>query len=131
MVVAHHHLDEPDGTIANVKIEYSTNSGSSYATVIASTANTGHYGWTIPTTLSANCLVRISDAANASNFDVSDAVFSINVCGFISGTVTNISGTPIKDVEVDAYTQSNVWAASVTTDAAGQTYDRQPRERRL
>jgi hypothetical protein len=108
------------GTIANVKIEYSTNSGSSYTTVAASWANSGHYGWTIPTTLSANCLVKISDAANASVFDVSDAVFSIDVCGFISGTVTDIWGTPIKDVEVDVYTQSYVFAAYVTTNAAGQ-----------
>ena len=65
------------GTIANVKIEYSTNSGTGWTAVIASTANNGSYAWTIPNTPSATCLVRVSDASNAASFDVSDAVFAI------------------------------------------------------
>jgi len=44
------------GTIANVKIEYSTNAGSNYSTVIASTANNGSYSWTVPNAPSVNCL---------------------------------------------------------------------------
>jgi hypothetical protein len=65
------------GASANVKIEYSTNSGSSYALVAASTANSGTYPWTIPNTASATCLVKVSDAASPSLFDVSDAPFAI------------------------------------------------------
>ena len=78
------------GTIANVKIEYSTNSGSSYATVIASTTNNGTYAWTIPSTLSTTCLVRVSDATNAATSDVSNAVFSI--VGATSVTVSSPNG---------------------------------------
>ena len=65
------------GTIANIKIEYSTNNGSSYSTVVASTTNTGSYPWTVPNTPSATCLVRVSDAATGTPADVSNAVFSI------------------------------------------------------
>jgi hypothetical protein len=64
-------------TVANVKIELSTNGGTGYSTIIASTPNNGSYAWTVPNTPSSNCLVRISDAANASNFDVSNSVFTI------------------------------------------------------
>jgi hypothetical protein len=62
---------------ANVKIEYSTNSGASYNLIAASTANDGSYPWTIPATVSLTCLVKVSDAAAPSVFDVSNAVFSI------------------------------------------------------
>jgi len=65
------------GASANVKIEYSTNSGSSYSLVAASTANSGTYPWTMPDTASATCLVKVSDAAAPSLFDVSDARFAI------------------------------------------------------
>jgi len=65
------------GTIANVKLEYSTNGGTTWTTIVASTANTGTYAWTVPNAGSANGLVRVSDAANAAVFDVSNAVFTI------------------------------------------------------
>jgi len=65
------------GVSANVKIEYSANSGSSYTLITASTANDGTHPWTIPGPVSANCLVKVSDAASPSLFDVSDAAFFI------------------------------------------------------
>ncbi len=71
-------------TITDVKIEYSTDSGMQWTTVIASTANTGNYAWALPWTDSTHCLVRISDAANAGTFDVSDAAFGINIRTVIS-----------------------------------------------
>ena len=36
-----------------------------------------NYNWTIPNTPSTQCLVRISDVANASINDVSDSTFTI------------------------------------------------------
>jgi hypothetical protein len=65
------------GAIANARIEVSNDNGSSWSDVIASTANTGSYPWTIPNTPSSRCLVRISDAAYAAVSDTSDAEFSI------------------------------------------------------
>jgi len=64
-------------TGTNVKIEYSTNNGSSWLPVINSTPNTGSYPWLIPSTVSPNCLVKVSDAVDGDPFDVSDGTFSI------------------------------------------------------
>ncbi|MDD8012867.1 MAG: M6 family metalloprotease domain-containing protein, partial [Acidobacteriota bacterium] len=65
---------------ANVKIEYSSNNGGAWTTVIASTpAASGSYSWTVPSDPSANCLVRVSDEGNASNYDSSNGVFTISL----------------------------------------------------
>jgi RHS repeat-associated protein len=45
-----------------VKLEYSTDNGSSYQTIIDRAANVGSYPWLVPQDLSGSCLVRISDA---------------------------------------------------------------------
>ncbi|MBN1695370.1 T9SS type A sorting domain-containing protein [candidate division WOR-3 bacterium] len=65
-------------TSGNVHIEYSTNSGSSWSDVIASTTDDGTHSWTIPNTPSVNCLVRVSDT-DGNPTDVSDAVFTISL----------------------------------------------------
>ncbi len=65
------------GTIANAMIEYSTDSGTAWTTVTASTPNTGTYSWLIPNTPTTTALVRVSDAANAATNDISNAVFTI------------------------------------------------------
>jgi Leucine-rich repeat (LRR) protein len=65
-------------TIKNVKIEYSSNSGTTWNTVKDSTPNTGAYTWTIPDTISANCLVSISDVESGyMSPDLSDEEFTI------------------------------------------------------
>ncbi|MCG2678895.1 MAG: hypothetical protein L6455_02845, partial [Kiritimatiellae bacterium] len=67
------------GTIANVNIDYSTNSGSSWSSLAANANNDGTYAWTVPAiTPSANCFVRVSDTSNAAINDVSNNVFSIS-----------------------------------------------------
>ena len=64
--------------ITNVKIEYSTDNGGAWLDVVASVpAASGSYSWTIPNTPSSQCLVRVSDASNASMNDISDATFTI------------------------------------------------------
>jgi len=64
--------------VTNVKIDYSTNNGGLWLNVVSSVpAASGSYSWTIPNTPSTVCLVRISDAALASRFDISDSVFTI------------------------------------------------------
>jgi hypothetical protein len=47
--------------IGDVQIEYSTDGGSSFTTIVASTVNDGSYDWLVPSTSSDTCLVRISD----------------------------------------------------------------------
>jgi hypothetical protein len=65
------------GTSGAVKIEYSTNSGSNWSDVIASTTDDGSHPWTIPDDPSENCLVRITDTIGIPS-DTSDAVFEIS-----------------------------------------------------
>ena len=71
-----------DQTKANVKIEYSTNSGGSWITVQNSIPDTGSYLWLVPATPSEHCRVRVSDAADGTPYDVSDADFSIGYADF-------------------------------------------------
>jgi len=65
--------------VTDVEIEYSTNGGSGWSTIVASTPNDGSYSWIVPNDVSNDCLVRISDAADGDPSDESDAPFSISV----------------------------------------------------
>jgi hypothetical protein len=80
------------GTVGNVKIQYSTNNGSSWSTVTSSTANDGKYTWSVPSVKSTKCLVRINEASDGSPTDTSDSVFTISS-----------SGTPSISVNRDTY----------------------------
>jgi RHS repeat-associated protein len=64
------------GVVGNVKIDYSTNNGSTWISIITSTANDGSYAWSVPNTLSTTCRVRVSEL-DGSPSDVSNASFSI------------------------------------------------------
>jgi hypothetical protein len=65
------------GFSGNVKLEYSTNSGSSWSPVISSTPDDGSHPWTIPEEPSPNCRVKISDALDGAPWDRSNYDFSI------------------------------------------------------
>ncbi len=68
-------------SVNNVKLEYSTNNGLVWQNIIASTpAAPQSYSWTVPNTPSADVIVRISDADNASAVitDNSDTTFTIS-----------------------------------------------------
>ncbi|MCF8240874.1 MAG: GPI anchored serine-threonine rich family protein [Melioribacteraceae bacterium] len=65
--------------IAYVKIEYSTNGGSDWMTVVDSTESIGTYTWDlIPSHYSENCRMRISDANDGEPYDISSAPFTIS-----------------------------------------------------
>lgn len=65
--------------LANVRIEYSTDHGSSWLPITVVAASNGSYPWKVPNTPSDDCLVRISDAQDGDPADTSDACFVI-VC---------------------------------------------------
>ncbi|MCP4215586.1 MAG: hypothetical protein GY765_13110, partial [bacterium] len=65
------------GTIPNVKIELSTDNGTSWTPISPSAPNTAGFDWIVPNTASTTSLVRISDAANSELNDSSDAPFTI------------------------------------------------------
>jgi hypothetical protein len=61
-------------SVENVKIEYSTDNGSSWATIVASTpASAASYAWTIPAVASTQSVVKISDVAGNAAAAVSPA----------------------------------------------------------
>jgi hypothetical protein len=73
------------GTVGNVKIAYTTTGSTGWTTVTSSTSNDGSYNWTVPNTVSTQCRVKISEAADGTPSDTSNAVFSI-----VSGAVPAI-----------------------------------------
>ncbi|NIM17526.1 MAG: hypothetical protein GTO45_36395 [Candidatus Aminicenantes bacterium] len=75
------------GTVGNVKLEYSTDNGGSWADIISSTANDGTHSWLVPQTPSTQCRVRVSDAAAGNPSDTSNAVFQIRSSS-AGGTLT-------------------------------------------
>ncbi|MBM4174999.1 MAG: T9SS type A sorting domain-containing protein [Ignavibacteria bacterium] len=85
--------------ITNVKIELSTNNGSSWNTVTANTpASTGSYSWTIPNSASAQSKIKISDVSNSIITDESNAVFTIasQLCKDVNVTTGwNIIAVPV------------------------------------
>ena len=65
------------GIAGPVRIEYSTDDGSNWLTIAASTDNDGIYSWTVPDTPSASCRVRVSESADGDPVDTSDGTFMI------------------------------------------------------
>jgi hypothetical protein len=78
---AHNILWRSGGAVGDVKIEYSTDAGTTYTSITDATANTGAYAWVVPDAVSDLCVVRITDAAVSTVTDMSDLVFSITAAG--------------------------------------------------
>ena len=64
-------------SVATVKLEYSTNNGSSWTTIGTAPAVNKYANWIPPATIGSQCLIRISDNALPSVNDVSNAAFSL------------------------------------------------------
>jgi trimeric autotransporter adhesin len=63
---------------STVKIEYSADGGNTWNTISNTASNTGYYSWLIPSIISTNVKVRVSDPQNPLQlFDVSDQNFTI------------------------------------------------------
>ncbi|MGB9665216.1 MAG: choice-of-anchor J domain-containing protein [Ignavibacteria bacterium] len=134
--------------VSNVKLEYSTNGGSSWnyiATVPAVTTNKaklsgkhpkdpssviegslGTYSWVVPNTPSNQCLVRVSDDTNPAVFDVSDNFFSISA-PMTEGWIVQNSGTTAALYSVSAVNENVAWACGaggvvIRTTNGGQTW---------
>ena len=94
-----------------VDLAYSTNGGGAWTPIANGLANTGSYAWTLPGTLSADALVRVTarDANGNSASDASDAPFSI---------VTQAAVAVTSSVNPSAFGQSVTFSANVTPEAA-------------
>lgn len=80
------------GGISIVNLWYSTNGGSSW-NFIDSVSNTGTFNWVIPNSPSTQCLVKVSNSANGSINDVSDAAFTIASACNLTVSITTGTGT--------------------------------------
>ncbi|MDR3610052.1 MAG: T9SS type A sorting domain-containing protein [Ignavibacteriaceae bacterium] len=101
--------------VTNAKIEYSTDNGSSWSTIIASTpASSGSYAWTVPNNLSTQCKVRISDTSDPSKYSINSNVFTIWAGSTISITSPN-GGENWKIGQIDTvkWTSVNVSNAKI------------------
>jgi hypothetical protein len=97
------------GQIGFVRIDYSTDAGSNWTSIVEGTANDGVYPWIVGAPTSDNCLVRVSKSADLEINDTSDWAFSIfQIIGWVS--VAPVTG----DVSVGS--RANI---EVTFDAAG------------
>ena len=64
--------------VINIKIEYSTDNGTSWIKIISSIpTSTASYNWIVPNTPSKNCIVRISSVNNPDTNNISTNVFRI------------------------------------------------------
>lgn len=65
-------------TTEAIKIEFSTNNGNNWTTIINNiSANIGYYYWKVPDITSSLCKIRISDVSNANINDESDRTFTV------------------------------------------------------
>ncbi len=74
------------GPVSNVNLTYSTDNGATWSTIVNNTSG-GSYNWTIPNISSNTALVRVMDASNSCNYDISDA--PINLISEIAITQPN------------------------------------------
>ncbi|MFH2031138.1 MAG: T9SS type A sorting domain-containing protein, partial [Bacteroidota bacterium] len=71
---------ENTSAVQNVKLGFSTDSGTTWTTILSSTpAVTGKYSWLIPNVPTANGKVRVSDVNSTSISDQSESVFLVSL----------------------------------------------------
>lgn len=129
--------------VINVDIDYTTNNGVDWISIVTNTPSDGYYSWTVPNTVSTNCRVRISDALDGSPADLSDNFFvidnepSIQVLEpnggevIVAGLTTSIkwTSTNIQKVKIEFTTNNGAeWISIVdSTESDGQyTWDSVP-----
>ncbi|MCX6137105.1 MAG: FG-GAP-like repeat-containing protein [Ignavibacteriales bacterium] len=112
--------------VANFKIEYTSNNGSSWIQIVAATpAGTGSYSWTVPNTPSTQCKIRISDAANSSAFSESDTTFSIVLSQISAVTIPagTQSGTTVITYSLSVAMNDSVRIVPLYSVNGGASFD--------
>ena len=71
------YIEWTSSSVATVKLEYSTNNGTSWTSIGTATASNKYANWIPPATVGTQYLIRVSDNAVPSVNDVSDLNFSI------------------------------------------------------
>lgn len=93
------------GSFSTVNIDYSTNAGSTWTSIVTGTANDGTHSWTVPSTATTQGRVRVSGGTAT---DMSNANFTISVPS--GGYATLPYSTGFEGGAFDAYWQTAVTA---------------------
>jgi subtilisin family serine protease len=93
------------GSFSTVNIDYSTNGGSTWTSIVSSTANDGSHAWNVPSTATTQGRVRVSGGTAT---DMSNANFTISVPGSYA-TLPYTAG--FEGGALDAY-----WNTAVTAE---------------
>ncbi|MDZ4805028.1 MAG: S8 family serine peptidase, partial [Candidatus Eisenbacteria bacterium] len=93
------------GSFTTVNIDYSTNGGTSWTSIVSGTTNDGSHAWTVPSTATTQGRVRVSGGTAT---DMSNANFTITV----SGTYASLPYTTgFESGALDQY-----WTSAVTAN---------------
>ena len=89
-----HNIVWTNNAVDSVKLEYTTNNGTTWITIVPRMpAGAGSYPWIIPSTSSSQARVRLSDVGNPAINDVSDGLFTITPPPAITLSVDSLSFT--------------------------------------
>ncbi|MDR3667735.1 MAG: FISUMP domain-containing protein, partial [Ignavibacteriaceae bacterium] len=136
---SNHNITWTSTYFTNVKIDFSTDNGSTWSTVIASTpSSAGSYNWTIPNSPSTLCKVRVSDAIDTTIMSIITSVFTISpapaitISSPIGGEVWNVTevhsitwtSTSVLTVKIDYTTdEGSTWIPVFSVPASSGSYD--------
>ncbi len=125
--------------VSAVKLEYSTNNGGTWSTIVSSTpASAGSYNWTVLNTPTTQGLMRVSDASSPNVNDVSNTVFSIVIPTvvvtspnggetWLVGNTHNITWTSsyVTNIKIEYSTNNGIsWQMIISnTPASGGNYN--------
>jgi len=120
------------GSVGNVNIDLSTNSGSTWTTLVSNTANDGSQTITVPNTPSSTCRIRVQEP-DGSPSDISNSNFAIQSSGQTEPKIS-VSTTVLDFGTLDAgqtatltfditNTGSGTLTGSITTDQDWITVD--------
>jgi|GEM_PF-955842 len=105
------------GYITYVTIQYSTNGGVSWSNIAYSTLNEGEYKWTVPSTISENWLLRVTDQQGQCLYDQTKTTFATYQRPYI--TVTSPNGGELWNTGV---TKTITWTSGYTSGNFNMDY---------
>ncbi len=105
-------------TVTSLNIELSTDNGATWSMVSAGVpASPATYAWTVPSTVSNQCLIKITDVANAVNTSVSGS-FKIAVPSLFAWEQVGAAGITGDIHGVDYASNDVVWISADNGDVA-------------